>query len=81
MSVLNDFETMRLYRKRAEHFERLADRCSVAEERQRYRLVAHHYNALANTVQRTDKARVNQRLERLRAARKEISRRHTAETQ
>ena len=81
MSVLNDFETMRLYRKRAEHFERLADRCSVAEERQRYRLVAHHYNALANAVQRTDKARVNQLLERLRAARKEVSRQHAAKTQ
>jgi hypothetical protein len=81
MSVLNDFESIRLYRKRAEHFERLADRCAVAEEQQRYRLVANHYNALANTVQRTDKARVNQRLERLRAARKEIGRQRTAKTQ
>jgi hypothetical protein len=52
MSVLNDFESMRLYRKRAEHFERLADGCSVAQEQYRHRLVADHYTVLADTVQR-----------------------------
>jgi hypothetical protein len=75
MSVLNDFESIRLYRKRAEHFERLADRCSVAQEQYRHRLVAHHYTALADTVQRTEKARVTQRLESLRTMRNEIRQR------
>jgi len=70
MSILNDFESIRLYRKRAEHFERIADGCSVAQEQYRYRVVAHHYTALADTVQRIDKARVTQRLESLRAMRK-----------
>ena len=75
MSVLNDFESMRLYRKRAEHFERLADSCLVAEEQYRYRLVARHYTVLADTVQRTDNARVTQRLKSLRAMREEIGQR------
>lgn len=74
MSILNDFENMRLYRKRAEHFDRLADDCLVAEERYRYRRVAHHYTALAEIVQRTDKARVTERLARLRSMREEIGR-------
>jgi hypothetical protein len=75
MSVLNDFESMRLYRKRAEHFERLADDCLIAGEQNRYRLIAHHYSTLADTVQRTDKARITQRLENLRAMRKKIGQR------
>jgi len=75
MSVLNDFESMRLYRKRAAHFERIADGCSFAQDQYRYRLVADHYTALADTVQRIDKARVTQRLESLRAMRKKISQR------
>jgi hypothetical protein len=81
MSILNDFESMRLYRRRADHFGRLADRCSVTQEQYRYRLVEHHYNVLADAVQRTDKARVAQRLESLRAMRKEIRRRRTTEPQ
>jgi len=75
MSVLNDFENMRLYRKRAEHFERLADGCLAAEEQYRYRRVSHHYTVLAEIVQRTDKARAIRRLESLRAMREEIGRR------
>jgi hypothetical protein len=72
MSVLNDFESMRLYRKRAEHFERLANDCLVAEERYRYLRVAHHYTVLTDTVQQTDKARVTQRLESLRTRAKKL---------
>ena len=78
MSVLNDFESMRLYRKRAADFERLANGCLVADERYRYRLIAHHYTVLADTVQRTDKARVTQRLESLRAMREEFGQRGLA---
>ena len=69
MSVLGDFESMRLYRKRAAEFERLADSCSLAEVRYRYRLIANHYAALADTVERSDKARVTRRLEALKAKR------------
>jgi hypothetical protein len=77
MSVLNDFESMRIYRKRAEHFQRLADDCLVAEEQYRYRLVAHHYTVLADTVQQTDKARMAQCLQSLRAMREEIGQART----
>src|SRR6516165_34326 len=70
MSVLGDFESMRLYRKRAAEFERLADSCPLAAVRSRYRLIAHHYAVLADTVERSDKARVTRRLEALKARRR-----------
>jgi hypothetical protein len=69
MSVLGDFESMRLYRKRAAEFERLADSCPLAAVRSRYRLIARHYAVLADTVERSDKARVTRRLEALKARR------------
>jgi hypothetical protein len=69
MSVLDDFESMRLYRKRAAEFERLADACLAADERNRYRRVAHHYTELADAVERSDKTRVTQRLEALKEIR------------
>ena len=65
MSVLSDFESMRLYRKRALEFEQLADASLLTDERYRYRQIANHYTELANTVERSDKAR----LEKLRARR------------
>ncbi len=71
MSILDDFESMRLYRTRAAEFERLADACLVDDERYRYRLVAHHYAELADMVERSDKDRVTRRLESLRAMREE----------
>jgi hypothetical protein len=70
MSVLGDFESIRLYRKRAAEFERLAESCPLTEVRHRYRVIAHHYAALANTVERSDKARVTRRLEALKAKRR-----------
>jgi hypothetical protein len=79
MSVLGDFESMRLYRKRAAEFERLADACLVADERNRYRLIAHHYTELADTVERSDKARVTRRLETLREIREADSHRGPAD--
>jgi hypothetical protein len=75
MSVLGDFESMRLYRKRALKFEQLADACLIAEVRYRYRLIAHHYIELANAVERSDKARIAPRLDALRARREMMSER------
>lgn len=60
---------MRRYRERAAEYEHLADACSVAEIRYRYRLVAHRYTELADMVERSDKARGTQRLETLREMR------------
>jgi hypothetical protein len=75
MSVLGDFESMRLYRKRALEFEQLADASLLTEVRCRYRLIAQHYTELANTVERSDKARITPRLDALRARREMISER------
>jgi hypothetical protein len=69
MSVLDDFESMRRYRECAAEYERLADACMVAEVQYRYRLVAHRYTELADMVERSDKARVTQRLEALKEMR------------
>ncbi len=70
MSVLNDFESMRRYRKRAAEFEQLADACLVANVRHRYRVIAHHYAELVDSLERCDKVRVTQSLEALREIRK-----------
>jgi hypothetical protein len=75
MSVLGDFESMRLYRTRAAEFERLAGACLVADEQYRYHLIARRYSELADMVERSDKARVTQHLETLRAMREEIAQR------
>jgi hypothetical protein len=75
MSVLGDFESMRLYRKRALEFEQLADASLLTDVRYRYRLIAQHYTELANTVERSDKARITPRLDALRARREMISER------
>jgi hypothetical protein len=63
MSVLDDFERMRLYRKRASEFEWLADNSSV---RLRYYIIARHYTELADRQEQSDKARISERLERVR---------------
>ena len=73
MSVLGDFESMRLYRKRALAFEELADACLLTQVRDRYRLIALHYTELANAVERSDKARISSRLDALRARGEMIS--------
>jgi hypothetical protein len=73
MSVLSDFESMRLCRKRALEFEQLADASLLTEVRYRYRQIAHHYTQLANTIARSDKARINARLEALRSGREMVS--------
>jgi hypothetical protein len=77
MSALSDFESMRLYRKRALEFEQLADASLLTDERYRYRQIANHYTELANTVERSDKAKINPRLEELRAGREMTSERRS----
>jgi hypothetical protein len=69
MSVLSDFVSMRLYRKRALEFEQLANASLLTEVRNRYRQIAYHYTELADTIARSDKARISSRLEDLRARR------------
>jgi hypothetical protein len=56
MSVLHDFERMRLYRKRAAEFQWLADNALVPSVQRRYRTIARHYNELADREEQSDKA-------------------------
>jgi hypothetical protein len=69
MSVLDDFMRIRLYRNRAGEFERLTHTSSSANIRDRYRLIADHYARMANAEAQSDKARVAERLERLKLER------------
>jgi ABC-type phosphate transport system auxiliary subunit len=75
MSVLDDFERMRLYRKRAAEFQWLADNALVPSVQRRYRTIARHYNELADREEQSDKARMVERIERLRLKRKEAAKR------
>ena len=67
MSLLDDFARMRLYRNRASEYE-------LSEVRLRYRIIAHHYRELADRDKRSDKAKVAERLEQLKLARRGSSR-------
>jgi hypothetical protein len=69
MSVLDDFVRMRLYRERASEFELLAETEDSPDVRFRYRIVARHYRELAAREEKADKARMAERLERLRIQR------------
>jgi hypothetical protein len=75
MSVLDDFERTRLYRKRASEFAWLADNEPISSARIRYRIIARHYTELADREEQSDKARMAERLERLRLERKEATKR------
>jgi len=75
MSALDDFERMRLYRKRASKFERLADNYPISSVRLRYRIIVSHYTELADCEEQSDKARISERLERVRLKRKEAAKR------
>jgi len=75
MSVLDDFERIRLYRKRASEFDWLADNEPIPSVRIRYRGIARHYAELADREEQSDKARMAERLERLRLERKEVVKR------
>jgi hypothetical protein len=69
MSVLDDFVRMRHYRDRAAEFELLADAEPLSQVRLRYRIIAQHYKVLADREERADKARMAERLERLKLER------------
>ena len=66
MSMLDDFVRMRLYRERASEFDLLAETEVSPDVRLRFRTVARHYRDLAGCVEQADKARMAERLERLR---------------
>jgi hypothetical protein len=72
MSVLDDFVRMRLYRKRAAEFQWLADNSTVATVQRRYRTIARHYTELADREEQSDKARMAERLKRLRLQREQM---------
>ena len=73
MSVLDDFVRMRLYRKRAAEFQWLADNATIATAQRRYRTIARHYSELADREEQSDKARMAERLKRLRLQREQMA--------
>ncbi|MFZ1152031.1 MAG: hypothetical protein WAR76_20235 [Xanthobacteraceae bacterium] len=73
MSVLDDFVRMRLYRKRATEFQWLADNATIATVQRRYRTIARHYSELADREEQWDKARMAERLKRLRLQREKMA--------
>jgi hypothetical protein len=66
MSVLDDFERIRLFRKQASEFEWLADNEPIPSVRLRYRTIARHYAELADREEQADKARMIYRIKGLR---------------
>ena len=69
MSVLDDFARIRLYRERASEFEWQADNEPISNVRLRYRAIARHYRELAERDEQADKARIAERIERVRLQR------------
>ena len=69
MSVLDDFVRMRRYRNRAAEFDEVADIEGFSVVGRRYRTIARHYKELADREERMDKARMAERLERLKLER------------
>jgi hypothetical protein len=62
MSVLDDFVRMRLYRKRAAEFEKAIEQSLPIDVQKRYRIIASHYRLLAESEERSEKARAISRL-------------------
>ncbi len=73
MSLIEDFVRMRRYRERAAEFELLAEKEALSEVRLRYRIVARHYRELADRDERNDQAKMAERLEMLKLARREAA--------
>ena len=73
MSVLDDFERMRLFRKQAAEFHSLADNVAAPSERRRYQSIARHYSELADREEQADRARMAQRLAELRLRRQQAA--------
>ena len=64
---------MRLYRERASDFERVAANEPLSEVRLRYCIIARHYRELTDRDERSDKAKMAERLELLKLARREAA--------
>ena len=64
---------MRGYRERASEFELLAETEVSPDVRLRFRIVARHYRDLADREEQADKARMAERLERLRLQRQQAA--------
>ena len=73
MSVLDDFVRIRLYRERASEFELLAETEASSDVRLRFRIVASHYRELADREVQADKARMAERIERVRLQRQQAA--------
>jgi hypothetical protein len=73
MSILDDFERILLYRKRASEFELLAETEVSPDVRLRFRIVARHYRELAEREVQADKARMAERIERVRLQRQQAA--------
>jgi hypothetical protein len=73
MSVLDDFVRIRAYRKRASEFELLAETEQPTDVRLRYRVIARHYRELATREEQADKARIAERIARLRRGRQQTA--------
>ena len=73
MSLLDDFARMRIYRERASKFELQAENEPLSEVRLRYRIIAPHYRELAHRDEHSDKAKMAERLELLKLARREAA--------
>lgn len=73
MSVLDDFARIRLYRERASEFELLAEAEASPNVRLRYRIIARHYRELAEHEEQADRARITERIKRVRLQRQKAA--------
>ena len=73
MSVLDDFVWMRVSRARASEAELLAETEALPTARLRYRIIARHYEELADRAERSDKARMTEHLKMLKLKRREAA--------
>ena len=73
MSVLDDYVRIRAFRKRAAEFEQLADAALSPSVQLRYRAIARHYRELADREEQIDKARMAERLKRLKLEREQAA--------
>jgi hypothetical protein len=61
MSLLDDFERMRVYREKAAEFQRLADEAPTPRAAP-LPVIARHYSELADREEQADKAKMAERL-------------------
>ena len=73
MSVLDVLVKIRRYRSRAADFRELAEASANADLRDRNLAVAEHYSALADAEERSERAKVIERLESLKADRQRMA--------